>query len=40
MIHTDQTGDVAALAAFLCSDEAAYMTGETIVLAGGMQSRL
>ncbi|KAL4458338.1 hypothetical protein ABPG75_013203 [Micractinium tetrahymenae] len=33
-------GDMAAAAAFLVSDDASYVTGETIVVAGGMQSRL
>lgn len=32
--------DIAAAAAFLVSDDAAYVTGETLVVAGGMQSRL
>jgi dehydrogenase/reductase SDR family protein 4 len=32
--------DIAAVVAFLCSDDAAYVTGETIVASGGMQSRL
>ena len=32
--------DVSGIAAFLCSDEAKYITGETIVISGGMQSRL
>jgi dehydrogenase/reductase SDR family member 4 len=32
--------DMAAAAAFLASDDAAYITGETLVVAGGMQSRL
>jgi len=30
----------AACAAFLCSDDAAYVTGENLVAAGGMHSRL
>lgn len=33
-------GDMGATAAFLASDDAAYITGETIVVAGGMKSRL
>jgi len=32
--------DCAGAAAFLSSDDASYITGETIVVAGGMQSRL
>jgi dehydrogenase/reductase SDR family protein 4 len=32
--------DMAATVAFLVSDDASYITGETIVVAGGMQSRL
>ncbi|CAD6220265.1 unnamed protein product [Miscanthus lutarioriparius] len=32
--------DMAAAAAFLASDDASYMTAETIVVAGGTQSRL
>ncbi|KAI3711176.1 hypothetical protein L2E82_41063 [Cichorium intybus] len=32
--------DMAAATAFLASDDAAYITGETIVVAGGMSSRL
>ncbi|XP_076247145.1 dehydrogenase/reductase 4 [Calliopsis andreniformis] len=32
--------DIAAVAAFLASDDASYITGETIVAAGGMRSRL
>lgn len=34
------TGDMAAAAAFLASDDAAYITGETLVVAGGIPSRL
>lgn len=32
--------DMAAAVAFLASQDASYVTGETIVVAGGMQSRL
>ena len=31
---------IASVVAFLASDDAAYMTGEVLVVAGGMQSRL
>ncbi|KAI3987433.1 hypothetical protein MKX01_042437 [Papaver californicum] len=34
------TEDMAAATAFLASDEASYITGETLVVAGGMPSRL
>jgi NAD(P)-dependent dehydrogenase (short-subunit alcohol dehydrogenase family) len=32
--------DISAAAAFLASDDASYITGETIIIAGGMPSRL
>lgn len=32
--------EMGATVAFLVSDDAGYITGETIVAAGGMQSRL
>eukprot|EP00891_Asterochloris_glomerata_P000549 jgi/Astpho2/549/Aster-08209 len=32
--------DMAAAVAYLCSDDASYVTGETIVVSGGLQSRL
>lgn len=32
--------DCAGAVSFLCSDDALYITGETIVMAGGTQSRL
>nr|GMD86012.1 short-chain dehydrogenase/reductase SDRA-like [Ipomoea batatas] len=35
-----KTDDMAAATAFLSSDDAAYITGETLVVAGGMPSRL
>ncbi|KAL2524098.1 Short-chain dehydrogenase/reductase SDRA [Abeliophyllum distichum] len=34
------TEDMAAAAAYLASDDASYITGETLVVAGGMPSRL
>lgn len=33
-------GDMAAAVAYLASEDASYVTGETIVVAGGMHSRL
>lgn len=33
-------GDMAAAVAYLASDDAGYVTAETLVIAGGMQSRL
>ena len=35
-----QPDECAGVVSFLCSDDASYITGETIVIAGGMQSRL
>jgi dehydrogenase/reductase SDR family protein 4 len=32
--------DIAGAVAFLSSPDASYVTGETLVVAGGMQSRL
>lgn len=32
--------DCAGTVSFLCSDDSLYITGETIVIAGGTQSRL
>lgn len=34
------TDDMAAAAAFLASDDASYITGETLVIGGGAPSRL
>ncbi|PAA68919.1 hypothetical protein BOX15_Mlig007263g1 [Macrostomum lignano] len=35
-----QPEDCAPLVSFLCSDEARYITGETVIVSGGMPSRL
>lgn len=35
-----QPDDIAGVAAFLASNDAAYVTGETVVASGGMRSRL
>ena len=32
--------DIGGIVSFLCSEEAAYITGENIVVGGGMPSRL
>ena len=32
--------ECAGIVSFLCSDDSSYITGETIVVAGGSQSRL
>ena len=32
--------ECAGVVSFLCSNDASYITGETIVIAGGMPSRL
>jgi len=32
--------EIAGVAAFLASDDASYVTGEIIIVAGGMNSRL
>lgn len=34
------TEDMAAVTAFLASDDASYITGENLVVSGGMPSRL
>ncbi|XP_065199899.1 dehydrogenase/reductase SDR family member 4-like isoform X2 [Planococcus citri] len=40
MGRTGEPRDVEGIAAFLCSDDANYITGETIAVAGGMHTRL
>lgn len=35
-----KSDNIGSVAAFLASDDASYITGETIVVAGGMRSRL
>jgi len=32
--------DCAGIVSFLCSDDASYITGETILVTGGMPARL
>lgn len=41
-IHTriGKPEECAGAVSFLCSDDASYITGETIVMAGGSRSRL
>ena len=38
--RTGRPDDIAATVAFLCSDEAGFITGETIVVDGGMTRRM
>lgn len=40
MKRLGEPDDIAAIVAFLVSDDASYITGETIVISGGMRSRL
>ncbi|XP_014488202.1 PREDICTED: dehydrogenase/reductase SDR family member 4-like [Dinoponera quadriceps] len=40
MGRTGTPDEIAGVAAFLASDDASYITGESIVVAGGMKSRL
>lgn len=40
MKRVGYSDEVAGTAAFLCSDDASYITGETVIVAGGTNSRL
>jgi len=40
MKRLGESDEIASVAAFLASDDASYITGETIVAAGGMKSKL
>lgn len=40
MCRLGEVEDISGIVAFLASDDGAYITGETIVAAGGMPSRL
>ena len=40
MKRVGTSDEIASTAAFLCSEDASYITGETIVVAGGSNSRL
>ena len=40
MKRVGQPEEIAGTAAFLCSDDASYVTGETIIVAGGTNARL
>lgn len=40
MKRLETTEDMAAAASFFASDDSAYITGEVLVVAGGMPSRL